>query len=136
LQEKDILDNYHRIAIVGASENPNRDSNMVAKYLNEHGYEIVPVNPTAVEVIGKKCYPDLKSVPGSIEIVDIFRKAEDVGPVVEQAIDVGAKVIWMQEGIENQEAAAKARKAGLVVIMNRCIKKAHQIAHDENPFPY
>ncbi len=136
MQEKDVLDSYRRIAIVGASANPDRDSNMVIKYLNEHGYDVIPVNPTTAEVIGKKCYPDLKSVPGRIEIVDIFRKSEDVGPVVEEAIKLGAKVIWMQEGIENQAAAGKAREAGLVVIMNRCIKKAHQAFQDEEPFPY
>jgi uncharacterized protein len=136
LLEKDILNNYRRIAIVGASANPDRDSNLVIKYLNEHGYDVIPVNPMAAEVIGKKCYPDLKSVPGKIEIVDIFRKSEDVGPVVEEAIKLGAKVIWMQEGIENEEAAGRARAAGLEVIMNRCIKKAHYAFHKQEPFPY
>jgi uncharacterized protein len=136
LQEKEILDKYRRVAIVGVSPKPDRDSNRVIRYLNDHGYEVIPVNPTAMEVIGKTCYPDLSSVPGKVEIVDIFRKPEDVGPVVDEAIKIGASVIWMQEGIENEEAAAKAREAGMVVIMDRCIKKAHQELHPGEKFPY
>jgi uncharacterized protein len=136
LQEDEILNKYHRVAIVGVSPRPERDSYRVIKYLNEHGFEVIPVNPTTTEVIGKTCYPDLSSVPGKVEIVDIFRKSEDVGPVVDEAIKIGANVIWMQEGIQNEEAADKARKAGLTVIMDRCIKKIHQAFHRDESFPY
>ena len=135
MQEKEILDNYHRVAIVGASTNPDRDSNKVMRYLSEHGFDVVPVNPTVMEVIGKTCYPDLGSIPGKIEIVDIFRKSEDVGPVVDEAIKIGAKVVWMQEGVHNDEAADRARKAGIVVVMDKCMKKTHQSLYGEKPFP-
>jgi len=134
LQEKDILDKFHRIAVVGVSAKSERDSNRVFLYLNDHGYDVIPVNPAIPEVIGKICYPDLISVPGKIDIVDIFRKSEDVGPVVDEAIKIGARVVWMQEGVQNEEAAEKARKAGLIVIMNRCIKKAHQELHPGETF--
>lgn len=124
--EKEILETYKRVAMVGVSPNPDRDSNRVIRYLSEHGYDVIPVNPTVSEVLGKKSYPDLSSIPGKIEIVDIFRKPEDVGPIVDEAIKLGAKVIWMQEEVVNEEAADKARKAGLKVVMNRCMKKTHE----------
>jgi len=126
LLEKEILETYKRVAMVGVSPNPDRDSNRVIRYLSEHGYDVIPVNPTVSEVLGKKSYPDLSSIPGKIEIVDIFRKPEDVGPIVDEAIKLGAKVIWMQEEVVNEEAADKARKAGLKVVMNRCMKKTHE----------
>jgi len=126
LLEKEILETYKRVAMVGVSPNPDRDSNRVIRYLSEHGYDVIPVNPTVSEVLGKKSYPDLSSIPGKIEIVDIFRKPEDVGPIVDEAIKLGAKVIWMQEEVVNKEAADKARKAGLKVVMNKCMKKTHE----------
>jgi predicted CoA-binding protein len=106
------------IAVVGLSPSPQRDSHRVAKYLKEHGYRIIPVNPTIDEVLGEKSYPDLKSVPEPIDMVDIFRRSELVPPVVEEAIEVGAKYVWMQDGVINREAAEKAEEAGLLVVMD------------------
>ncbi len=106
------------IAVVGLSPSPQRDSHRVAKYLKEHGYRIIPVNPMIDEVLGEKSYPDLKSVPEPIDMVDIFRRSELVPPVVEEAIEVGAKYVWMQDGVINREAAEKAEEAGLLVVMD------------------
>ncbi|MBI4340078.1 MAG: CoA-binding protein [Chloroflexi bacterium] len=106
------------IAVVGLSPNPDRDSHRVAKYLQSVGYKIIPVNPTVDEVLGEKSYPDLKSVPTAIDMVDIFRRSELVGPVVDEAIEVKAKFVWMQDGVVNEESAEKARAAGIPVIMN------------------
>jgi predicted CoA-binding protein len=114
-----------RIAIVGLSPRPERDSNEVAQYLIENGYEVVPVNPVEEEILGLKSYPDLSSVPGHIDVVDIFRKPEAVGPIVEEAIRVGADSVWMQLGVVNSDAATVAREAGLGVIMDRCMKVEH-----------
>ncbi len=124
--ESDILESYRVVAIVGLSPNEERDSFRVAKYLKEHGYKIIPVNPMAPEVLGQKCYPDLASVPENVEIVDIFRRASDVPPIVEQAIKIGARAVWMQEGIINEDAALMARQAGMAVVMDRCIRKVHE----------
>jgi predicted CoA-binding protein len=121
-----ILKNMHRIAVVGLSTNPEKDSHEVAAYLQRQGYEIIPVNPTADEILGMKAYPDLLSVPGDIDVVDIFRPARDVPPVVDQAIQKGAAVVWMQLGIIHDAAAQKAESAGLQVVMDRCIKTEHQ----------
>jgi predicted CoA-binding protein len=109
----DVLKNYKTIAVVGLSSNPRRPSFGVAQYIRSVGYRIIPVNPNETEVLGEKSYPRLEDVPKShhIEIVDIFRRSEDIPPVVDSAIAIGAKVIWMQQGIENQNAAAKARAA-------------------------
>ncbi len=106
------------IAVVGLSPNPERDSYRVAKYLQSVGYRIIPVNPTVDEVLGEKSYPDLKSVPVPIDMVDVFRRSELVAPVVDEAIAVKAKFIWMQDGVVNEEEAAKARAVGIPVIMN------------------
>lgn len=92
----------------------------------EHGYHVIPVNPNAQEVLGKTSYPNLSSVPEKVEVVDIFRRSEEVMPIVEEAIKIGAKAVWMQEGIINEEAAAKARAAGLLVVMDKCMFKEHQ----------
>ena len=124
--EEEILRKFHVIAVVGASPMPGRPSHTVFNYLHEHGYIVVPVNPLAEQVSGKKCYPDLSSVPEKVEVVDIFRRAEDVPSIVEEAIKIGAEVIWMQEGITNEAAAARARDAGLLVVMDVCMKKEHQ----------
>ena len=98
----------------------------VAAYLKEQGYKIVPVNPWAKEILGEPCYPDLASVPEPVDVVDVFRRAEEVPPIVEQAIKIGAKAVWMQEGVVNEEAAARAKRAGLLVVMDRCILKEHR----------
>lgn len=125
LEISSLLKEYKTIAVVGLSPKENRPSNQVARYLMEVGYHIIPVNPGQSEIMGKKCYPDLKSIPEPIDIVDIFRKSEDIPPIVESAIEINAKVIWMQQGIVNEEAATLAREAGLTVIMDRCLKVEH-----------
>src|SRR5216683_2961731 len=117
----DFLKTLKSIAVVGLSSNPMRPSHGVAAYLQAAGYRIIPVNPNETEVLGEKSYARLEDVPEKIDIVNVFRRAEDVAPVVESAIRIGAKVVWMQSGIENEEAAEKARAAGLVVIEDACI---------------
>ena len=114
------------IAVVGISDNPEKPSNFVAKFLEEHGYKIIPVNPNLTEWEGKKCYPDLLSIPVKVDVVDIFRRPEAIPPIVDEAIAIKAKVVWMQEGIVNEAAAAKARDAGIEVIMDRCVKKEYK----------
>lgn len=121
-----MLKEFHNIAVVGLSPKENRPSNQVAVYLLAAGYHVIPVNPGQSEILGRTCYPDLLAIPEPVEIVDIFRRAEEVGPIVDQAIEIGARVIWMQEGIVNEAAAARARAAGLKVIMDRCLKVEHQ----------
>jgi predicted CoA-binding protein len=125
--EEEILRKYRTIAVVGLSSNPERDSNAIARYLQQNGYRIIPVNPNESEVLGEKSYPDLRSVPEAIEVVDVFRRAEDVPPIVEQAIGVGVKAVWMQTGIVNEEAARRAREAGLDVVMDRCMRTTHRL---------
>lgn len=117
-----ILTDYKRVAIVGLSANWSRPSNFVGKYLLEHGFEVIPVNPKYDEILGEKCYPDLASIPTPVDIVDLFQRAERVPLFVDAAIAIGAKVVWMQLGIVHVEAAQKARDAGLEVVMDRCIK--------------
>jgi uncharacterized protein len=119
------LNAYHTVAVVGLSPDTTKPSNDVSRYMMNHGYNVIPVNPTATEIFGKTCYPNLSAVPQPVEIVDIFRASDKVGPIVDEAIKIKAKVIWMQEGVINEEAAAKARAAGLIVIMDSCIKKDH-----------
>lgn len=126
-----ILKNFKTIAVVGASVNPERPSNTIMNYMMMHGYNIIPVNPTIGEVSGKKCYPTLSAISEKIEVVDIFRRSEDVMPIVDEAIKISAKVIWMQEGIINAEAAKKARDAGLLVVMDKCILKEHELLMQE-----
>jgi hypothetical protein len=124
-----ILKNYRHIAVVGLSDKPDRASNGVARYLIHAGYTIYPVNPALREVLGLECWPSLSAIPPEkrdlIEIVDIFRKPQDVPPVVDEAIAIGAKVVWMQLGITSEAAAEKARNAGLDVVQNRCILVEH-----------
>ena len=124
----EILESYKTIAVVGISAKEGRPALYVPDYMRAQGYTIIPVNPTLTEWQGIKAYPDLKSIPASekIEIVNIFRKPEDVPPVVDDAIAVGAKVVWMQSGIVNETAAAKARAAGIEVVMDRCIMMEHK----------
>jgi len=125
---KQILVDTKTIAVVGMSTRAERPSQAVPKYLKEHGYTIIPVNPTAQEILGEKAYPDLLSIPRDIHIdtVEIFLRSEDVPPVVEQAIQIGAKVIWMQEGVRNDTAAKRAEEAGLLVVQDRCMRAAHR----------
>ena len=120
-----LLKQITSVAVVGLSPKESRPSNMVARYLMETGYKVIPVNPGQSEILGEVCYPDLFSVPEQIEIVNIFRRSEDVLPIVEQAVDIGARAVWMQQGIINSEAAELARQKGLFVVMDRCIKVDH-----------
>ncbi len=123
---REILTTARRIAVVGHSDDPARDSHRVGRYLAAQGYEVFPVNPNARPTGDLKFYPDLESVPGPIDIVDIFRRPEAIPEVVEQAIRIGAGAVWMQEGLAHNAAASKARAAGLRVVMSRCIMKAHR----------
>jgi predicted CoA-binding protein len=120
-----ILENYRTLAVVGLSSKPSRPSYGVASYLQTHGYRIIPVNPLETSVLGEKAYASLEAVPEATEVVVIFRRPEFVPEVVESAIRKGAKVIWMQERVIHEEAARRARQAGLSVIQDRCILKAH-----------
>jgi uncharacterized protein len=124
---RDLLRAARVIAVVGLSSNEIRPSHGVAAYMQRSGYRIIPVNPNEVEVLGEKAYPRLEDVPGKIDIVNIFRRSEYVRGVVESAIRIGAKAIWMQEGVLDAAAAELARAAGLEVVMDRCILKAHRI---------
>ena len=117
-----ILSENKRVAVVGLSTDEMRPSYFAAKYLKDHGFTIIPVNPKYQEVLGETCYPNLKAIPGPVDVVDLFQRAEVLMPFVEDAIAIGAKVVWMQLGIVNHEAAAKAKAAGLEVVMNRCMK--------------
>ena len=121
-----ILEQVKTIAVVGLSHRESRPGYYVPAYMNAAGYRIIPVNPYLDEAFGEKAYPDLLAIPDPVDMVNIFRRSEDVPPVVDQAIEIGAKVIWMQLGIINEGAADKARAAGLVVVMNSCIKVDHQ----------
>jgi uncharacterized protein len=123
---KEILLSAKTIATVGLSSNPEKKSYGVAQYLKSQGYHVIPVNPTAPEILGEKSYPDLESIPERIDVVQVFRKPEDVPPVVDGAIKAGATVVWMQEGITNEESAQKARAAGLQVIMDACMRETHK----------
>ena|SRR5579872_4340394 len=122
----DLLRSAHTIAVVGLSNKQWRASYGVSEYMQRAGYKIIPVNPELREVLGERCYPDVESAPGPIDIVNIFRRSELVPEVVEAAIRVGAKAVWMQEGVVNEDAAARAKAAGLVVVMDRCLLKEHR----------
>lgn len=123
---KAVLREGRRIAVVGLSPKPDRPSHRVAVYLLRAGYDIVPVNPGQKTILGHPCYPDLRSVPGTVDIVNIFRRSELVLPVVLEAMEKKVPVIWMQQGIVNREAAELAEKQGITVIMDRCIQIDHQ----------
>jgi len=122
----ELLGAAKTIAVVGLSSRRTRPSYGVSEYMQHAGYRIIPVNPQESEVLGEKAYPDLASVPGPVDIVDIFRRSEHVPEIVEAAIRIGAKAVWMQEGVIHEEAAARAREAGLTVVMDRCILKEHR----------
>lgn len=122
-----ILTSNQTIAMVGLSADPMRPSHFAAIYMQSHGYKVIPVNPRAAEdtILGEHVYPSLRDIPQPIDIVDVFRRSEYVPPIAEDAIAIGAKVLWMQLGVVNEEAAAKARAAGLEVVMDRCVKIEH-----------
>ncbi|NJE04995.1 CoA-binding protein [Thermococcus sp. M36] len=120
-----ILTKYRKIALVGASPKPERDSNDVMRYLLEHGYEVYPVNPRYDEILGRKCYPSVLDIPEEVEIVDLFVRPEFTMDYVEQAIEKGAKVVWFQFNTYSREAFKKAKEAGLTAVAHRCIKQEH-----------
>lgn len=120
-----ILAQSRVIAVVGLSANWYRPSYFAAKYMQEHGYRIVPVNPNYAEVLGEKCYPNVAAIPGPVDVVDCFRKGDDMPPLAHEAVAKGANVLWMQLGIESGEAATIASGAGLDVVQNRCVKIEH-----------
>ncbi len=122
---RNILLQHKIIAVVGLSANWYRPSYFAAKYMQEHGYTIIPVNPKYETVLGVPCYPDLESIPGPVDIVDLFQRSEYVAPFVESAIKIDARVVWMQLGITNTEAANRATEQGLSVVTNRCVKIEH-----------
>jgi predicted CoA-binding protein len=127
----EILRRFHTVAIVGMSPEPERPSFKVGYYLWEQGYQIIPVNPSVESVMGEICYPNLTSIPGRIEIVDVFRRSEALPSIVGDAIAIGARVLWMQEGVVNEAAATRARGAGLLVVMDRCMRKEHMKLHSD-----
>jgi predicted CoA-binding protein len=120
-----ILHDGRTVAVVGLSANWHRPSNFAAKYLQDHGYRVIPVNPAYQEVLGERCYPDLKSIPEPVDVVDVFRRAEEVPAIAADAIAIGARVLWLQIGVIHAAAAATARAAGLDVVMDRCMKIEH-----------
>ena len=124
--EENVLNSSRVIAMVGLSSKPDRPSYIVASYLQEQGYRIIPVNPMEKGILGELCYPDLASIPEPIDVVDIFRRSEEVLPIVKEAIRIGAKTVWMQEGVINEEAATQAREAGLMVVVDKCMRKEHR----------
>lgn len=135
LEWQEILRDARTIAVVGLSTDPTKDSHTVAAYLQSHGYRIVPVNPRASHILGERCYPDLLSVPFPIDVVNVFRPSDEAPTIVEQAIAIGARAVWMQVGIAHPEAAEKARQAGLKVVMNACMRMAHRRLSELPPRP-
>jgi predicted CoA-binding protein len=121
-QLRRILKENHTIAIVGLSADWYRPSYFAAKYMQENGFRIIPVNPKYTEILGEKCYPDLKSIPEKIDMVDVFRKSADCAPIAKEAVAIGAKVLWLQLGVENDEAKAIAESGGVEFVENRCVK--------------
>ena len=124
-QIREIL-SLKKVAVVGMSKNSSKAAHYVPKYLSDNGYDVTPVNPTADEILGKKCYGTISEIDGEIDIVDVFRPSDQVLPVIQEAIKKNPKVIWLQEGIHNSEAEDLARKAGIKVIFNRCMLAEHQ----------
>ena len=120
-----ILHENRTLAVVGLSADWFRPSYFAAKYMQEHGYRIIPVNPKYESILGERCYKSLRDIPEKVDLVDIFRKTQDVMPIAEEAIAIGAKVLWQQLGVKNEAAAAKARAAGLEAVMDRCVKIEH-----------
>lgn len=123
---KDLLDNTKVVAVVGLSDKPHRDSYEVAEYLIAHGFKIIPVNPNIESAFGLKSYPTLLDIPEPVDVVNVFRRANFVPEIVDQAIKIGAKAVWLQEGISHPSAEAKARQNGLQVVSNACMMKTHR----------
>ncbi len=117
-----LLEQYRTVAVVGLSPKPERDSHRVARFLQEQGFRIIPVNPGQQEILGETCYPSLSAIPEPVEIVDVFRRSETIPPIAEEALQIGAKVFWMQLGIHNDEAVKMLHDAGMEVVMDHCIK--------------
>lgn len=117
-----LLHQYRTVAVVGLSPKPERDSHRVARFLQEQGYRVIPVNPGQTEILGETCYPSLSEIPEPVEIVDVFRRPEAIAPIAEEAMRIGARVFWMQLGIRHEAAAEKLRQHPMTVIMDRCIK--------------
>ena len=128
---RQILETTHTVAVVGLSDKPDRPGNRIPAYLQSQGYRIIPVNPKLSEALGEKAYPSLREIPVPVDVVDIFRRAEEVPPIVEDAIAIGAKVVWMQLGIANEEAASRAKAAGLDVVMDTCMGATHQLLRSQ-----
>jgi len=122
---RSVLTEFKHVAVVGVSDNPARASHRIARYLIDQGFTVIPINPALSEVFGLRCYPDLQSAPGPIEIVDIFRRVEFIPEIVDQAIKIGAKAVWMQSGLIDEISAERARSAGLKVVMDHCIMVEH-----------
>lgn len=120
-----ILDECRTIAVVGLSSDSSRPSHGVSSYMRSRGYRVIPVNPNETEVFGEKAYPDLFAVPEKVDLVDVFRRSDEAGKAVDQAIAVGAKAVWLQEGVIDGDAAQRALDAGLLVVMDRCLLKEH-----------
>lgn len=119
----------HTIAVVGCSPKPERPSHYVAAYLKEQGYRVIPVNPGHAEILGEKCYPDLAAIPEPVDVVDVFRRSEEVLPVIEEAIRIKPKALWLQDGISHPQGEARARQAGLWVVSNDCMMRRHYRLH-------
>jgi uncharacterized protein len=117
---KQIIDEHKVIAVVGLSSNPMRPSHGVAQFMQRKGYKIIPVNPIETEVLGEKCYAKLSDIPQNVDLVDIFRRSEEAGKIVDEAIEIGAKSVWLQEGVIDENAANRAENAGLIVVMDLC----------------
>ena len=124
---KSLLQETKVIAVVGLSDRPSRPSYDVSRYMQAHGYKIIPVNPSCTEILGEKCYPDLKSIPVPVDMVNVFRKSEDCLPVAKDAVAIGAKSLWLQLGVINDEAHDHAQVHGLQVVMDKCLKIEHMI---------
>lgn len=124
--EQQILQGCHTIAVVGLSSNPLRPSYEIAAFMQRHGYQIIPVNPQEAEVLGEKCYARLEDIPGKVDCVDVFRRPEFVPEIVESAIAIGAKAVWLQLGISHDEAIVRAEAAGLIAVQNRCLLIEHK----------
>jgi predicted CoA-binding protein len=123
---REILKAYKNVAVVGLSSDESRPSYGVSRYLQKRGYKIIPVNPNETEILGEKVYPALSAIPEKVEIVDVFRRPEFVPPIVDEALKIGAKAIWLQEGVVNHPAAIKASQQGVLVVMDKCMLKEHR----------
>lgn len=126
----EILEQARTIAVVGLSPDPTKESHQIARYLQQAGYQIIPVNPNAERILGRKSYPSLAALPESPDVVQIFRAPEHIPPIVDAAIALGAKAVWMQVGIRHEAAAEQARRAGLMVVMDDCMRHQHRLRHE------